>query len=80
MTYGLAKALAPEVRVNGIAPGPALLEEQHDTPEDRERASRGTLLKRLGGVEVIAEAALYLVQADFVTGVVLPVDGGQRWR
>ncbi len=79
MTYGLAKALAPEIRVNGIAPGPALLEEGH-TPEERERAIRGTLLKRLGGADVIAEAALYLARADFVTGVVIPVDGGQRWR
>lgn len=80
MTYGLAKALAPKVRVNGIAPGPALLEEAYNDPAAQARAIRGTLLKRLGGVEVIAEAALYLVQADFVTGVVLPVDGGQRWR
>ncbi len=79
MTYSLAKALAPEVRVNAIAPGPALLEEGH-TAEERGRFIRGTLLKRLGGAEVIAEAVLYLVQADFVTGVVIPVDGGQRWR
>ncbi len=79
MTYGLAKALAPDVRVNAIAPGPALLEEGH-TEAERDRFIQGTLLKRLGGAEVIAEAALYLVQADFVTGVVIPVDGGQRWR
>lgn len=79
MTYGLAKALAPEVRVNGIAPGPILLEEGHSS-EARERAIDRTLLERLGGERPITEAVLYLAQAEFVTGVVLPVDGGQRWR
>jgi NAD(P)-dependent dehydrogenase (short-subunit alcohol dehydrogenase family) len=79
MTYGLAKALAPQVRVNGIAPGPVLLEEGH-TAEERERFIRNTLLKRLGGVEAVTKAVLYLIQAEFVTGVVLPVDGGQRWK
>jgi pteridine reductase len=79
MTYGLAKALAPQVRVNGIAPGPVLLEEGH-TAEEREHFIRNTLLKRLGGADSVAKAVLYLVQAEFVTGVVLPVDGGQRWK
>ncbi len=79
MTYGLAKELAPEIRVNAVAPGPVLLPDDH-TPEERERFARDTLLQRIGGPEAIAEAVLYLVRADFVTGVVLPVDGGQRWR
>jgi len=79
MTYGLAKALAPEVRVNAIAPGPALLEDGH-TAADRDIFRQRTLLKRLGGADSIVEAALYLLRADFVTGVVLPVDGGQRWK
>ena len=79
MTYGLAKALAPEIRVNAIAPGPALLEDGH-TAEERDTFIQRTLLKRLGGTDSIVEAVLYLVQADFVTGVVLPVDGGQRWK
>jgi pteridine reductase len=79
MTYGLAKAFAPEIRVNAIAPGPALLEDGH-TAEDRDTFIQRTLLKRLGGVDSIVEAVLYLIQADFVTGVVLPVDGGQRWK
>ena len=63
----------------GIAPGPVLLEEGH-TGEERDRFIRNTLLKRLGGPESVTGAVLYLVQAEFVTGVVLPVDGGQRWR
>jgi NAD(P)-dependent dehydrogenase (short-subunit alcohol dehydrogenase family) len=79
MTYSLAKALGPEIRVNAIAPGPALLEDDH-TPQEREKFIKATLLKRLGGAHTIAQAARYLVEADFVTGVVLPVDGGQRWR
>ena len=79
MTYGLAKALAPQVRVNGIAPGPVLLEEGH-TAEERDRFIRNTLLQRLGGPASVTGAVLYLVQAEFVTGVVLPVDGGQRWK
>jgi NAD(P)-dependent dehydrogenase (short-subunit alcohol dehydrogenase family) len=79
MTYGLAKELAPAVRVNAIAPGPVLLAEGH-TPAEREHFIEHTLLKRLGGAESIVEAVLYLVQAEFVTGVVLRVDGGQRWR
>jgi NAD(P)-dependent dehydrogenase (short-subunit alcohol dehydrogenase family) len=79
MTYGLARALAPQVRVNGIAPGPALLEDDH-TPEERERFIKNTLLRTIGGAHTIAGAALYLAEADFVTGVVIPVDGGQRWR
>jgi pteridine reductase len=79
MTYGLAKALAPQVRVNGIAPGP-ILPEAGSTVEEREQAVNRTLLKRLGGEQVIAEAVLYLAQAEFITGVVLPVDGGQRWK
>jgi NAD(P)-dependent dehydrogenase (short-subunit alcohol dehydrogenase family) len=79
MTYSLAKALAPTIRVNAIAPGPALLEEGHTAAEQEQFIER-TLLKRLGGAEAITDAVLYLVKADFVTGVVLPVDGGQRWR
>ena len=79
MTYGLAKELAPQVRVNAIAPGPALLPDDHPQAE-ADRAARGTLLNRIGSPAAIAEATLYLVQADFITGVVLPVDGGQRWQ
>lgn len=78
MTYGLAKELAPKIRVNAVALGPVLLPDGHSAAEAEAFASR-TLLKRLGGREVLAEAVLYLIQADFITGVVLRVDGGQRW-
>ena len=78
MTYGLAKELAPQIRVNAVALGPVLLPDGHSAAEAEAFASR-TLLKRLGGSDVLAEAVLYLIQADFITGVVLRVDGGQRW-
>jgi pteridine reductase len=77
LTQALAKDLAPEVRVNAVAPGPVLLPDGW-TPEQAERAAKSVLLRRLGRAEDVAQAVVYLAQADFVTGVVLPVDGGQR--
>jgi NAD(P)-dependent dehydrogenase (short-subunit alcohol dehydrogenase family) len=77
LTTGLARALAPDVRVNAIAPGTVLLPDGSDAAE-RERAVGRVPLKRLGSPEDIARAALYLIESDFVTGEVLTVDGGQR--
>ena len=77
LTEALAKDLAPHVRVNAVAPGPVLLPDDW-TPEQAERATRNVPLKRLGRPEDVAQAVLYLVRAEYVTGVVLPVDGGQR--
>lgn len=66
----------PNVRVNQIAPGPVMLPP--DLPEaERAEAIRGTLVKREGSPQNIARAVLALVENDFVTGVVLPVDGGR---
>lgn len=77
LTEALARDLAPEVRVNAIAPGPVLLPDNW-TNEQAERTIRTIPLHRLGSAEDIAQAVLYLAQAEYVTGVVLPVDGGQR--
>jgi pteridine reductase len=77
MTEALAKDLAPEVRVNAIAPGPVLLPDDWTT-EQAERSARSVLLGRLGRAEDVAQATVYLACADYVTGVILPVDGGQR--
>src|SRR6266511_2402240 len=77
LTEALAKDLAPDVRVNAVAPGAVLLPEDW-TPEQIARATRNVPLKRLGRPEDVAEAVLYLARADYVTGVVLPVDGGRR--
>jgi pteridine reductase len=77
LTEALAKDLAPEVRVNAVAPGPVLLPDDW-TAEQAERAVRSVLLRRLGSAEDVAQAVIYLASADYVTGVILPVDGGQR--
>jgi pteridine reductase len=78
LTYALAMELAPGVRVNAIAPGPIL--PAPDAPPQIFEATAGrTLLKRWGKLEDITEAVLYLARADYVTGVVLPIDGGERW-
>ena len=77
LTKGLAKALAPTVQVNAIAPGAVLLPED-TTPDERERAVRRIPLDRLGSPEDIARAVVYLIETDFVTGEILTVDGGQH--
>jgi NAD(P)-dependent dehydrogenase (short-subunit alcohol dehydrogenase family) len=77
LTTGLAKALAPAVQVNAIAPGTVLLPD--DTAlDERARAVERVPLRRVGAPADIARAALYLLESDFVTGEVLTVDGGQR--
>jgi len=76
LTHGLAKALAPAVRVNAIAPGPVLFPEDYD-PILRERELARTLLRREGTPQHIADAVLALARNDYLTGVVLPVDGGR---
>jgi pteridine reductase len=77
LTEALAKDLAPDIRVNAVAPGPVLLPDDW-TPEQAERAARSVPLRRLGSPDDVAKAVVYLAQAEYVTGVVLPVDGGQR--
>lgn len=77
MTRGLAKALAPHVQVNAIAPGP-ILPPPGLSAAERRRAAAATLLKHWGSPRDIAATVLYLVEGtDFVTGQVLVVDGGR---
>ncbi len=71
LTRVLARALAPEVRVCGVAPGPVSV-----APEQEERRAAETLLGRVGSANDVAEAVAYLAHADFVTGTSLLVDGG----
>lgn len=79
MTRSLARALAPRIRVSAVAPGPVLLPDGWS--EDSEEHLIGTTpLKRLGSPKDVAEAVLYLLQADYVTGVTLMVDGGRHIR
>jgi pteridine reductase len=72
LTRVLARALAPEVRVCGVAPGPVAVE-----PEQVERRAAETLLGRVGAPSDVADAVAYLADADFVTGTSLVVDGGR---
>ncbi|MBI3783726.1 MAG: SDR family oxidoreductase [Deltaproteobacteria bacterium] len=72
----LAKELAPNVRVNAIAPGPVLFPEGYD-PALRQREIDRTLLRREGRPENVAQAVVALASNDYITGVVLPVDGGR---
>jgi pteridine reductase len=77
MTKGLALALAPNIRVNAIAPGSILPPPGRDEAY-LEEIGRRTPLQRHGSTEDLARALLYLVTADFVTGQVLFVDGGEH--
>lgn len=80
LTKVLARALAPEVTVNAIAPGAVLVPEEYDA-EERARLARAAPLGRLGTPADAVAALLYLVEAaDFVTGEVLVVDGGRHLR
>ncbi len=81
LTYALAIELSPEVRVNAIAPG-AVLPPPDFTPEMTAAAANMNLLRRWGSAENIAAAAVFLAQSDFITGILLPVDGGEMlaWR
>jgi pteridine reductase len=72
LTRVLARALAPEVRVCGVAPGPVAVE-----PEQEERRAAETLLGRVGSPDDVADAVLYLAGASFVTGATIVVDGGR---
>jgi pteridine reductase len=79
MTRGLARALAPEVRVNAVAPGAVLLPEGW-TDEQAERLRVTTPLGRLGSPEDVAQAVLFLIDAEYITGEVIRVDGGRHIR
>jgi pteridine reductase len=68
----LAAALAPDVRVCGVAPGAVALD-----PADEERQASRTLLGRTGTPDDVAGAVTYLANAGFVTGTTLVVDGGR---
>jgi NAD(P)-dependent dehydrogenase (short-subunit alcohol dehydrogenase family) len=72
LTRVFARALAPEVRVCGIAPGTVAVE-----PGQEERRAAETLLRRVGTPDDVADAVLFLAGADFVTGTTLVVDGGR---
>jgi len=77
LTTMCALEFAPRVSVNAIAPG-AILPPVGKGPEYLDELARGLPLKRHGGPQDIADAAVYLLGTDFVTGQVLYVDGGKH--
>ena len=78
LTQSLARELAPQVRVNAIAPGPVMWPEGPMDPDLQARILERTALKRIGSPEDVARAALFFVKdAPYVTGQVLAVDGGR---
>jgi pteridine reductase len=72
LTRVLARALAPDVRVCGIAPGAVAVD-----PDQEGRRAAETLLGRVGSPDDVAEAVLYLARADYVTGATIVIDGGR---
>lgn len=77
-TRALARELAPEVRVNGVAPGAILWPEAETDEAARAEILARTALKRQGSPEDIARAVLFLLRdAPYVTGQIIAVDGGR---
>ncbi len=74
---GLAKAYAPAIQVNGIAPGPVLFPD-HYTEEQKRSAIERTLLKRAGHPSDIVNAVVFLIENDYITGEIIHVDGGRH--
>ncbi len=79
MTRSLARVLAPDVRVNAIAPGTVLLPDDW-TAADAARLDRTTPLQRQGSPDDVASAMLFLLDAEYVTGETIIVDGGRHIR
>ena len=75
LTRCLARALAPEITVNAIAPG--TISFSGDAPEIAEDFIRRAPLRRTGGPEDIEEAVIFLARSPFMTGQVIVVDGGR---
>lgn len=78
MTKCLAKELAPDVRVNAVAPGAILWPEEDLSEVGQQEILQKVALRRCGGVDDVAKAVRFLVdEADYITGHVLTVDGGR---
>jgi pteridine reductase len=78
LARSLAVALAPQVRVNGVVPGPILPPPRY-RQEQIDRKAKSTLMGRWGSPQDVVDAILFLVRSNYVTGEALFVDGGERW-
>jgi pteridine reductase len=79
MTRSLARALAPRIRVNAVAPGAVLLPDSW-SEADAAHLTSTTPLRKLGSPDDVVRAVLYLSRAEYVTGETLLVDGGRHVR
>ncbi len=79
LTRGLARELGPEIRVNGVAPGPVMWPDGNEADLAlQEKIIDATVLKRLGSPQDIARAVrFFATEAPYVTGQILAVDGGR---
>ena len=78
ITKSLAKELAPEVRVNGIAPGAILWPDDKDlSDQEKESILKKVAIGRIGKPEDIASSIFFLTQSKYITGQVINVDGGR---
>jgi len=77
LTQVLARALAPQIRVNGIGPGPAMINARQ-SDADFERQCQATILKRGTTAEEICAAIRFIVTAPAMTGQMIALDGGQH--
>lgn len=75
LTQALAKALAPQVLVNAIAPGP-IIPPPHFDEKEKQKVLQKTLVQHWGDPEEIAKTAVFLAESDFITGQCYKVDGG----
>lgn len=75
LTRLCARAFAPSVRVNGVAPG-LILPSPETSPEEWEKLTRKAPFKQAGSPEDIVQAVLFLVKNEYITGEILHVDGG----
>src|SRR4051812_8694539 len=79
MTRALARELAPNVRVNGVAPGAVLWPDVGKSEAEQKRLIENTPLKRMGTPDDVASTVLWLLRdASFVTGEIVRVDGGRH--
>ena len=77
MTKSLAQELAPRVRVNGVAPGAILWPEVAINEDEKNQILQQIPLNKLGSMQDIAQAIDYLLNAHYVTGQIITVDGGR---
>lgn len=77
LTRVTAAGLGPSIRCNGIIPGAVLKPNDYDTDQWNTMAKKNTALQRPGTAEDVARATVYLASEDWLTGVIMRVDGGE---